>query len=157
MKSTDILVVVADRGRARLFAAPNGEEKLQELSDLLNPTLRLHADDLVHERQGRVMNRNRPSRTALGESHFLKHRSAARFAETVADAVAEQCKPGACERIFLLAEPEFLGLLRPRLAGKNLRVPTVEIAKGLTHRSGATIRRYLPKHLHKRRVEGVAV
>lgn len=153
----DILVVAADRGRARLFSIKHAEEQLTELEDLVNPSLRVHAGDLAHDRQGRSMNRGRSSRTALGDSHFLKQESAERFARQVADAVGGICRAHSFERIFLLTEPEFLGLLRPCFAAAKPDVPVLEIHKNVTHRSNATIRGYLPKHLWKRHVEGVLV
>jgi len=136
----DILVVVADRGRARLFSIKHDEEQLDELADLVNPSLRVHAGDLAHERQGRSMNRSRSSRTALGDSHFFKQESGKRFARQLADAVVSVCRAHPFERIFLLTEPEFLGLLRPCFAADKLGIPVLEVHKNITHRSAATIR-----------------
>lgn len=153
----DILVVVADRGRARLFSIKHGEEQLDELQDMVNPSLRVHAGDLAHERQGRSMSRNRSSRTAFGDNHFLKQESARRFARQVADAVESTCHAHPFERMFLLTEPEFLGLLRPCFTADKLGIPVLEIHKNITHRSTDTIRGYLPKHLWKRHIEGILV
>ena|SRR5579859_1238506 len=144
-----VLIIVGDRGRARLFSTENRKDAgLEELVDLVNPEIRIHEGVLAGDRQGRSMNQNHGSRVALGEPHPHKRTSAERFANQVADAMECCCMQEHYTRIFLLAAPEFLGLLRPCLAERQLKTPVTEVHKDLTRQPVAAIRGHLPDYLH---------
>ena len=152
--TADILVIVADRGHARLFSLTPGEEKLRELQDLLNADARVRASKLASDRQGRGLNRARASRAALGKAS-LQDESASRFAHDVCGMIAGKLRRKNDARLFVFADPQFLGLLRRKLRTRKLRVPVRYFAKNLTRTSSARIRSYLPKRLWPRRVLGI--
>jgi len=141
-----ILIVAGDRGRARIFALDRDTDEMRELSDLLNPVLRLHERLLSGDRQGRGMNRFRSSRVALGKSSPHKRLSSMRFARQVAESLNGFCSQYGHSSIYVLAEPEFVGLLRPQLAAQRLTADLHIIPKNLTRSDAATIRSYLPEH-----------
>jgi protein required for attachment to host cells len=141
------LIVIGDRGRTRLFGLEKRKEPMQELGDLVNPEVRMHERELSGDRQGRGMSRNHGSRAALGENHPHKRLSAERFARQVADAVQGCCAQHRYRNIILIAAPEFLGLLRPCLAGKHLAPPLIDIPKDLTRHAVEDIRDHLPENL----------
>ncbi|MGE5624524.1 MAG: host attachment protein [Bacillota bacterium] len=151
MNTQPILVLVGDRGRARLFELDHDEPQMAELEDLVNPGFRLHERELSGDRQGRVFNRIRRSRATLGEAHVHKRLGAERFARTVAGRVLSRCRAGAYARVFLVAEPEFMGLLRPQLEAGRLKAPLSRISKNLTRHPAAEIRGHLPQDPWKRR------
>ncbi|MDE2236054.1 MAG: host attachment protein [Gammaproteobacteria bacterium] len=152
----DMLVVAADRGRARLFSIAPGQERLQEIQDFLNADARLRARNLASDRQGRGLNRTRASRAALGNAS-LQDESASRFAHEVSGVIAGKLLRKTNTRLFVIADPQFLGLLRGELRARKLRAPVRYIAKNLTRSSSARIRGYLPKRLWPRRVLGIQV
>lgn len=149
-----VLLVVGDRGRARLFSLERGATELREIVDLYNPALRLHERVLSRDRQGRGMSRVRGSRVALGEAHRHKRLNAARFAREVADAVQASTRRHTYTRIYLMADSEFTGLLRPQLVAKRLGVPISSILKHLTRHETADIRAHLPSRPWRRALPG---
>ncbi len=150
-----LLLVVGDRGRARLFSLERGAADLREIADLYNPALRLHERALSRDRQGRGMSRVRGSRAAFGEAHRHKRVNAARFARQVADAVQECTRHQSYARIYLMADPEFTGLLRPQLAARRLGSPVSSILKHLTRHAAADIRAHLPARLWRSALSGL--
>ncbi len=152
----EILVVAADRGRARVFSIAHNQEQLQEFNDLVNADARRPAHTLASDRQGRSLNRERGSRAALGRDN-LQDESARRFAHDIGATIADKWRKQALDRLFIIADPEFLGMLRMELRNRRLTVPVRYIAKNLTRASSQRIRSCLPKRLWPRRVMGIEV
>jgi protein required for attachment to host cells len=152
----EILVVTADRGHARLFSITHGQEQLFEINDLVNADARRPAHTLASDRQGRTLNRERGSRAALGR-RSLEDESARRFAHDVGAMIAKRVHTQRANSLFLIAEPDFLGMLRIELRARQLAIPVHSIAKNVTRASMDRIRGYLPKRLWPRRVLGVQV
>jgi len=149
-----ILIVAGDRGRARLFSLERDTDEMRELGDLVNPTVHLHERLLSGDRQGRGFSRTHGSRVTLGKSHPHKRLSSIKFAREVAEAMHGYCAQHKYLHIYLLADPEFIGLLRPQLAAKELTGDLRVIAKNVTRSDPATIRSYLPEHLWKTALSG---
>lgn len=141
-----ILIMAGDRGRARIFSLDRDSDEMQELGDLINPALRLHERLLSGDRQGRGMSRFHSSRVALGKAGSHRRLSAMRFARQVAEAMNGFCGQRRYSHIYLLAEPEFVGLLRPRLAALRLTTHLHVVPKNVTRSDAATIRSHLPEH-----------
>lgn len=143
--SRGALVVVADRARARLFSWTRAAEALQELGDWANPEARLPCHVLAADRQGRSLNRQRGSRTALGDD-AQRRNSTLRFARQVSARLRAELRAQHAVRLFIFAEAEFLGLLRKDLRSRGLAVPAELHAKNLTRAAPQRIREYLPKY-----------
>ncbi|HVC29278.1 MAG TPA: host attachment protein [Gammaproteobacteria bacterium] len=151
-----IMLVAADRGHARFFSIAHNQEELQELNDLVNADARRPANSLASDRQGRSLNRERGSRAALGRDN-LQNDSARRFAHRVATLIVGKLLGRSIIRLFIIADPEFLGMLRSELRTHKLTVPLRFIAKNVTRTSNERIRSYLPKRLWPRRIMDVEV
>lgn len=141
-----LLIVAGDRGRARIFSLERETDEMLELADLVNPAVHLHERELSRDRQGRGLSRTHGSRVALGRSHPHKRLSSMRFARQVAEAIEAHCRQQRYLHIYLLADPEFVGLLRPQLAAKELTTDLQVILKNITRSDHATIRSHLPEH-----------
>jgi protein required for attachment to host cells len=152
-----ILVLVGDRGRARLFRLEQDVPDLEEIRDMVNPALHVQERKLARDRQGRSFKASRGSHVALGDEHKYKHLGAARFAREVANAVQECCREQPYARIYMVADPEFTGLMRPQLAAKRLKTPLIGIPKNLTRHPVAEIRGHLPRDPWKRRATWMGV
>jgi protein required for attachment to host cells len=111
-------ILVADRTRARLFSTSRAEQPLDELRDFLNPEGHEHVQELAEA-----------------------------FARELCAALDRGLVDHACERVALVAPPEFLGMLHG-CASKRVREATMfELDKSLTTRAPADIRTYLPMQL----------
>lgn len=141
------LVVAADSARARLFASVTPDAPLREFDDLANPEARLHEGDLVADATGRNGRGLREGgHSALGGDSMKRHR-AEDFAGAVSDKVLSALRESRAERVYVLAEPEFLGLLRKRFDAQVRNKVAGEVAKSLAGESAERIRAALPERL----------
>lgn len=141
-----VLVVVGDKARARIFDTATEDQSLREIEDLFNPLLGHHERDTGADRPGRGVNGS-GRRSALGDDYEKRRIRAARFAATVAEHVREHIRLQRYARVFVVAGPEFTGLLSPRLVSRSAQPPVTRVIKDLTRHSVADIRRHLPQQL----------
>lgn len=141
-----VLIVVGDKARARIFDTDTEDRSLREIDDLVNPSYRHHERETGDDRPGRGVN-GAGRRTALGQDYTKRRILAARFAEKVADRVGECVKGQRYARIYLVAGPTFLGLLRPCLTSRGKQPPIAKVVKELTRHSVEDIRKHLPEPL----------
>jgi protein required for attachment to host cells len=134
------LVVAADSVRAPGV-------RLNEVVDLMNPESRMHEGDLVEDSAGRRGTRpTQAKRSAFGGEGAKRHR-AEEFAARVCAAAAVTLKNTGAERLYLVAEPEFLGLLRKRMARTLKRRVAGAVPKSLAGAAATRIRAALPARL----------
>lgn len=140
-------VLVADISRARFFSAEKPASPLVEFNDLTFPEGRLHEGDLVTDRAGRVRN------TASGGLHGLepgttrKQDGAERFALQICDELEAARTSGALDKLYVVAGPTFLGVLRRHQSAALRQLVAAEVDKNLTTQDPETIRRQLPDYL----------
>jgi protein required for attachment to host cells len=146
-KAGAALVIAADSARARLFRADTPDAPLQEVDTLLNPEARLHEHDLVEDSAGRRGARpTQAKRSAFGGETAKRHR-AEDFAASVCQRAARTLRETGAERLYLVAEPEFLGLLRQRMDRALERRVAGAVAKSVTGKPAGRIRAALPGRL----------
>ncbi|HQT42758.1 MAG TPA: host attachment protein [Halothiobacillus sp.] len=155
-------VVVADAARARFFrvedntGAHGGSEHapsvaasahgaLMEIKDLSHPASRLYDRELVSDAPGISNVRGMSSRFGMQEIVLPKEEEAIRFAKEVADLLKHNLEE--FDRLYLIAAPHFLGLLRLDL-DKGVRAKiAAELNQDLSAHSTEEIRRHLPADL----------
>jgi protein required for attachment to host cells len=142
-----IWVVAADSAQARFFSAERANGGLSEFASLSNPVGRLRTGDLVSDRPGRVANAARGSRTAL-EPHETAHEHAmGAFAKRLCRRLIRARQTRKVDRLYLVADPAFLGLLRRNLDAPTRRIVAGERNKDLSQHPAAEVRRVLPARL----------
>lgn len=140
-------VLVADNSRARLFSAEKPASPLIEFRDLTSPEGRLHEGDLVTDKRGRDQN------TATGGIHALdtgttrKQEFAERFAQQICDELEAARARAELSKLYVVAAPAFLGLLRRNQSNALRQMIAGEIDKNLTTQDPTTIRKHLPDYL----------
>jgi protein required for attachment to host cells len=142
-----IWVLVADNSRARFFTADKPSSPLTETQDLTNPEARLHEGDLVSDKTGRDRNPSSGNIHGFGAETSHKQESADRFALSVCDALEGARSVGAFHKLYILAAPAFLGLLRKHQSASLKPCIAAEIDKNLATQDPATIRKHLPEYL----------
>lgn len=146
-KAGPAVVVAADSARARVFRAGTPDAPLEEVEALVNPEARLHEHDLVEDSAGRRGTRpTQAKRSALGGETAKRHR-AEEFAAAVCERAGRQLRAAHARRLYLVAEPEFLGLLRRTLDRSLLRQVAGAVAKSVTGKPAGRIRAALPSRL----------
>ena len=139
-------VLVADNSRARFFTTEKATGPLQEIRDLLYPEARLHEGDLVTDKSGRDHN---PGTGAHGfgtdDSH--KQDGADRFALEVCNELESARNGGAFRKLYVVAAPQFLGLLRKHQSAPLRHMVAGEVDKNLATQDRTAIRKHLPEFL----------
>jgi protein required for attachment to host cells len=139
-------VLVADNSRARFFAAEKAASPLTEVRDLTYPEARLHEGDLVSDKSGRDRNPGTGAH-GFGTESAHKHDGAERFALDVCNALESARASGAFSKLYVVAAPAFLGLLRKHQSSALRQLVAGEVDKNLSTKDGTTIRKLLPDYL----------
>ncbi len=139
-------ILVADNSRARIFTIERPRGPLIEVSAHDNPDARKHERDLVTDRPGREADPGGYGRSAF-EAPSAKADSAERFGRELADLLQRGRSEGQFKRLYLIAAPHFLGVLRDLLDTGTRRCIEQEIDKDLVHESPERIRKQLPERM----------
>jgi protein required for attachment to host cells len=138
-------VLVADNSRARIFSVEKATSPLQEIRDFTHPEARLHEGDLVTDKDGR--DRGPSAAHGMGSEHVHKHDGAERFAATVCAELDAARASGIFKKLYIVAAPTFLGLLRKHQSNALKQAIGGEVDKNLATQDAAMIRRHLPDYL----------
>lgn len=139
-------ILVADNSRARIFSAEKAASPLYEVSTLTSPEARLHEGDLVSDKAGQGL---KPSISGHGLSgeHSHKHEIAERFAGQVCEELEAARNQGLFRKLYVVAAPAFLGLIRQHLTPALRQLIAGEVDKSLAGQDPAIIRKALPDFL----------
>jgi protein required for attachment to host cells len=144
---TRIWVVAADAARARIFRAGRRDGNLTEIEDLLNPDARDGGRALRADRLGHAAN------AARGGGHSLQRNAdepcnvASEFGRRLARHLVAARRRGEFERVYLVAEPHLLGVVRDGLDAPTRRCLAAAVAQDVTRRGATTLRQRLPVRL----------
>jgi len=110
------LILVADAGRARLFAS-KGAEPWTLLDQREHPEVRSERGSLASDQPGRTQERMASGRRSSMEPPTpLKQAEAEKFAAEVAASIERASTEGEYDRVVIAAAPRFLGSLRQHLS-----------------------------------------
>ena len=136
-------IVVANSSHARIFRAESNHT-LVEIEVMDHPESRQKDGDLVSSKPGRQFDRNGPGRHAMEPQtspKAVEFETFARLLSTRLDAAREYEHVG---KIYLSANPGFLGILRQSLSASTTSLIAAEIDKDMTHLDSTSIRNHLP-------------
>lgn len=142
-----IWVVAADAARARIFRAGKTDGGLTELQDLLNPDIRGGQRSVRADRLGHAHDATHGGGHSMQRNATEDHQVAADFGRELARRLTRARRDGQFDRLYLLAEPHLLGVLRDSLDAPTRRLVAGELDKDLTRQGKASIRRRLPPRL----------
>lgn len=140
-----IWVLVADAGRARLFKAVKRNGPLEELRDWVHPESRQHEGDLVSDDDG--SQKGPAGKHGVGTESAHKLAEEERFAQELMRDLGKAGSKGEFSRLYLVAAPKFLGMLRKHAPGDLLEKVSGEVDKDLSTHDAAEIRKALPEYL----------
>ncbi len=147
-----IRIVVADQAEAHFFDAEPPQARLRASGRLRDPSARLHERDLVSDRPGRQFDRAptpgaRRGATAhhgTGGERSARREAAVAFARRIALQLERAQRQGRFDRIVLMANPRFLGMLRRVLSPRLGRCVVAEVPKDLVHQSDQVVSAHVP-------------
>lgn len=146
-------VIVADHQRARLFELESPKENMREFSDLVHPESRMHERDMAQDAPGKTSNRFGQGVHDMEKHNSPKQQEAIRFAKEVAQRLEQGRTDHEFDKLVIVADPDFLGLLRSAIPRELRAMVTQEVTKNLTHVPRAEdIRSHLPEHLQEKRI-----
>jgi len=142
-----VSVIVADASRARILSTRNSPGHLSEFEDLVHPESRLREQDLVADGSGSGSDSGGHGKHSMGHEKAARVREAETFAREICEQIDRQHRREKIHRIYLVAAPAFLGLLRARMSKQCASLVAGEVSKNLVTHSLQDIRAHLPKQL----------
>jgi protein required for attachment to host cells len=134
IRDTTCWLVVADEGVARMYEKPRTGGDLETVAELTDEQAHAHRADLRRDAYGRRRGGERSGTSVTSAaSDDEMHREGARFAERIAQQLAEGLKNRRYDELRIAAAPRFLGQLRKALAKHVVDVVKEEVPKDLTH------------------------
>jgi protein required for attachment to host cells len=140
-------IVAADAGRARIFAETDQKHPLQEIEDMVNPAARMRIGDQLSDKMSPT--------SAAGSSHntggalpnkqyepqqTVEEREAEMFAKSICGFLLKSHQAGKFQKLELIAEPKFLGVLRAMVDPQLKSLISREINKDYSQFSGHQLR-----------------
>ena len=159
-----VRIVVADQAEARFYDAEPPDPALHLAGRLTDPLAHQHDRQIGSDRPGRVFDHAPAAGTRRGAvAHHAtggegdrrpRRHEAMMFARRIAQDLALAQRQGRFERIVIVAEPGFLGLIRQALPPGLGASVAAEVPKDLVHQTEAVVRAHLPlEALREPRVE----
>lgn len=140
-------VLIADSSHARIFEAESSKGPLKELTDLVFPEGRLHAQKLTSDLPGRSFDSKGSGRHDLEERTDIKESEAINFARIINEYLEQSRVKGSFRRLVVAATPSFLGILRKTLNTNTSKLVTQEIGKNLVKLDVDDVRKHLPERI----------
>lgn len=139
-----LYVLVADQAHARLYESPSLLEPLNEIEDFSNEVARHHEHDLVSDAQGRSSSPgNSYSHHPLGKENEARVQHLDHFARVVMAELEKLLYNVNDAKLYLIAPPKFLGVLRKHLGHSVQKALVGELDKDITDCSPAKIVAYI--------------
>ena len=133
-------IAVADKNRCRIFEQTNRNGRLEEIADLVAPATRLKNQDINSDRHGRSSDSAGIGRHAMGSSVEPVEQEAIRFAKEVVAKLDTGRQKNSFGRLYVIAEPRFLGYLRQNYTRPLKDTIAAEIDKDWTTQTPDEIR-----------------
>lgn len=140
-------ILVADASRARIFEAPLPKDGLTEIEELVHPASKLHPQEMAADEPGVSRDRVGQGVHGMEQETDIKKHEAIRFAKEVADKISQIQQKNGYAKMYVIAAPAFLGLLRNNYSSATKKIIVDEISKNVTTFDSEEIRAHLPKFL----------
>jgi protein required for attachment to host cells len=139
-----ICVVVADSSRARILVAESEHGPLVDERDYIHAESRLREQDLVSDGTGSESDSGGLGKHSMGHEKAAHQKEAETFAHELCDEIDKLRRTRDLRRIYLVASPKFLGLLRSGISKQCAELVAGEVNKDLVDHSIEDIRSHLP-------------
>ncbi|CRX39424.1 host attachment protein [Estrella lausannensis] len=136
-------VVVCNKEKARIFEVEKFGN-LREIYTMVHPQSAMKAEMLTRDGLGRTNEMFRSGHSTMDPTTPLKLKEAMNFAKEVAKYLESQKNGMRYTRMFIMAEPSFLGILRDELNHNVVKCVEGEIPKDLTKLDAKAIWEHMP-------------
>lgn len=142
MPNSTTWIVVANSSHAKIFRLMKFP-KIEVLTTLDHPESRLHNQDLEGRKPGRNFQSGGTTRHAYQPETEPKEVEIEKFAKLLSDYICNAHQKKEFARLYLMASPSFLGLLRQHINGNAQKAIVGELAKDMTERTTDEIEQQL--------------
>ncbi len=143
MTGKKVWIIVASATMARIFAAKN-PHGLMEVEVLTHPESRTREHDLVSDRAGRSFASTGHTSNAMERPHTQHEVEEGLFALEICRRLEAARQQGLFSRLYLIANPVFLGILREHMDKGVTSLVVGEIHKNIISLKPEEVRKYLP-------------
>ena len=140
-------VLAADAAGGVIYTTSGGRAELVEHQHFAHPQSRLHDRELTTDLPGRAFDSAGQGRHAMEQQVDPKKHEAERFAGELAEYLHRACSAGECEKLYIVAPPTFLGMLRERYSKPVAQALKMEMDNHLVARKPDELRKRLPEYL----------
>lgn len=135
-------VLVANTSHAKIFRMVHFP-RVEPLLAMEHPESRLHNQDLISSKPGRSFERAGTTRHAYEPKTDAKHLEIDKFAKEIGNYLSSAREKREFARLYVIASPEFLGVLRPHIDPQTEGTIVAEVAKDLAEHSQGEIEQHL--------------
>jgi protein required for attachment to host cells len=136
-------ILAADSSRARIFEVAEKDRRLLEIQDFVNPEARMSERELQSDLQGRVYGYGEHYRAHSATEMVGVEHANELFGKELGRFLDKARTDHRYDRLYLIAPPKFLGLLRHKLSKEVQKLVAEEIDKDLSWLSEHDINRHL--------------
>lgn len=128
----DVWIVVANSTLARIYKAETTHQ-LKELETLIHPGSRQQSRDIISDRPGRTFESTHSgTRHAMEPKNNPQQLEFEEFAKILSKHLDSACSEGHYKKLYLAANPSFLGLLRKYLNPNTTHTIATQLDKDIT-------------------------
>ena len=140
---TTTWIVAADSSRARVFEISDPERSLRCVEEFDHPRGRANNREINAEPDGRFLSKGGPGTHTTGHKVTPVDHENELFAKSLARYLDKARTQGRYDKLYLIAPPEFLGLMRENLDKEVRKITAEEINKDLSWFEARDIERYI--------------
>lgn len=138
-----IWVLVADKSRAKLFSGKSRVSELALEQSWEHEASRTHEHELTSDLPGRAFDSVGSGRHAMEQPVDPRDHEVEVFAHMLMNEMERGRTENRFTRLYLMAAPEFLGLLRKQCSAALQKTVAGEVDKNLTQESEEAVRSFL--------------
>lgn len=142
MPNSTTWIVVANSSHAKIFRLVKFP-KIEELTTMDHPESRLHNQDLEGRKPGRCFQSGGTTRHAYQPETEPKEVEIEKFAKSLSDYICGAHQKGDFARLYIMASPSFLGLLRQFINPATQKTIVAELSRDMVGRTTSEIEKHL--------------
>ena len=155
---TTTWIVSADAGRARIFAESDPQQPYVEIEDMVSAAARLRVSEINTDRMGPTSAGQSIHNTGGATPNKLyqpaqtpEERDAEFFAKDISAFLLKALQESRFQKLELVAEPKFLGVLRAQLDNQLKPLVDFELNKDYSHSNAHQLREQIQAQKAKER------
>lgn len=142
-------ILTADSSRARIFEMHGAQDHLHEIEDFANAAGHATIGDLRTDARGRFYGKGEreQAHTAEPEVDPIMHETEL-FSKQVSEFLDKACSEHRYDKLYVIAFPKFLGLMRQNMSKQVQRLVEEEVPKDVSKFDIREIEDYVRNQLH---------